>query len=159
MPGFGSKGRNHPPGRWTNFRRGNLLTEPGRPTMVLRESQMKDALQTRATLAALKRHRWICFFLAFFLLYNPFHALPHGRNTLEVCHPASYRATVGASELQTFTPAAGWDSLPTLDFVEVEASASQPVVATETSIVEPRLVNPSLQFLGSSLWFRPPPAL
>lgn len=119
---------------------------------------MKDTLQSCATLASIKRHRWICFFLAFFLLYNPFQAATHGSSALDVCRPASNRATVGASELQHFSPAAGWDSLPTVDFAEVETRASQPVVTVETSLAEPRLVIPPQQFFGSGLWFRPPPA-
>jgi len=119
---------------------------------------MKETLQSYATLASLKRQRWICFFLAFFLLYNPFQAASQSSNAMDVCHPASNRATVGASELQHFTPAAGWDSLPAVDLADVEIPAPQPMVTVETSLAVPRLVVPPQQFFGSGLWFRPPPA-
>jgi hypothetical protein len=119
---------------------------------------MNEALQSCSTLASIRRQRWLCFFLAFFLLYNPFQAAPHVRSALDVCHPASNRATVGASELQHFTPAAGWDSVPTVDFADLETPAFQPVVPAETPLVEPRLVISPQQFFGSGLWFRPPPA-
>ena len=119
---------------------------------------MKDVVQIPARLASLQRQQWICFFLAFFLLYNPFQAVPGGSRTLDVCHPASNRATVGASELQHFTPAAGWDSVPAFDILAVEAPRSQPVVTAETSLAEPRPATPPAQFFGSGLWVRPPPA-
>jgi len=32
------------------------------------------------------------------LLYNPFFATPRSGNGLEVCHPASHRATVGVAD-------------------------------------------------------------
>ncbi|HXY23856.1 MAG TPA: hypothetical protein VEI73_04350 [Candidatus Acidoferrum sp.] len=119
---------------------------------------MKDVSQIPARLASVKRQRWICFFLAFFLLYNPFQAAPRGSRTLDVCHPASNRATVGASELQHFTPAAGWDSVPAVDVSAVEAPWSQPVVTVETSLAESRPAIPPAQFVGADLWFRPPPS-
>ena len=120
--------------------------------------EMKDALQGCATLAALKRHHWICLFLAFFLLYNPFHTALCGSGSLDVCHRASNRATVGASELQHFTPTTGWDSLPTVDLGEGEVPAFRPVVMAETPVAERPLAIPAPQFFGSGLWFRPPPA-
>jgi len=120
---------------------------------------MKDALGNGAPVAAWKRQRWSCFFLAFFLLYNPFHTSLRGTSSLEVCHPASHRATVGATELQHFTPAAGWDPFSTVDLAEVEAPVSLLVVAAETALAIPRLVVPAQQFFGAGLWFRPPPAL
>jgi len=118
---------------------------------------MKDVVQIPARLASLQRQQWICFFLAFFLLYNPFQAVPGGSRALDVCHPASNRATVGASELQHFSPAAGWDSLRTIDLAEQEAPMSLPVVAAETAQAVPPSVAPQQQFFGSGLWFRPPP--
>jgi len=119
---------------------------------------MKHALPSSETLAAFVRPRWICLFLALFLLYNPFHAALRGNSTLDVCHPASRRATVGASELLPFTPAAGWASLPTADLAEVEVPAFQPVIRAETRIAASPLVIPLQQFFGAGLWFRPPPA-
>lgn len=119
---------------------------------------MKDALPSSATLATFGRYRWICLFLAFFLLYNPFHAALRGHSTLDVCHPASHRATVGASEFLPFTPAAGWDPLRAIDLAELEVPASLPLVTAETALSVPLLVVPPQQFFGAGLWFRPPPA-
>jgi hypothetical protein len=45
-----------------------------------------------------------CVLLAGLFLYNPFLAASRASNSLTVCHPASYRATVGCSELEQFTP-------------------------------------------------------
>jgi hypothetical protein len=108
--------------------------------------------------ALLRRSSWICLFLAFFLLYNPFLASSHAANGLEVCHPASHRATVGASELQHFTPATGWDCLETANITDVEVPQPLPDLTADVLVTLP-LVSPlPPQFFGPGLWFRPPPA-
>src|SRR4029077_9232412 len=56
-------------------------------------------------------HAWVCLCLALLLLYNPYLAAPSSARGLNVRHPASNRATVGASELQSFSPADGRDKL------------------------------------------------
>jgi hypothetical protein len=106
--------------------------------------------------------RWqslACFCLALFLLYNPYMAAPGSTNGLTVRHPASNRATVGASELQHFSPANGRDELSTPASAVVEALASFPVVSTQDFESFPQVASPAQQFFGSSLWFRPPPSL
>jgi len=102
---------------------------------------------------------WICFCLALFLLYNPFMAATGSPGGLNVRHPASNRATVGASELQNLGPADGREGhsinaalavLPFAPFLEVSSQVFE---------LFPQVVSPLQQFFGSSLWFRPPPAL
>jgi len=126
--------------------------------MFLEESGMKLAAQNCPNLATLPWQRSLCFLLALFLLYNPFQVAPRGDSKLDVCHPASYRATVATSELQHFTPSTGWDSPSTLGIAEFEAPLSQPEVTVRMAIGESYLLIPPQQFLGPGLWFRPPPA-
>jgi hypothetical protein len=85
---------------------------------------------------------WVCLFLALLMLYNPFAASLSSDGALNICHRASNRATVGASELQHFSFANGRD--PRL-------TQSLPDLPRETSLPQ--------QIFGASLWFRPPPAL
>jgi len=103
---------------------------------------------------------WVCFCLALFLLYNPYLAAPSSADGLNVRHPASNRATVGASELQHFSPADGRDKLSAhaTDAVEPLASFLE-VSSTQAFEFLPQVVSPPQQFFGSSLWCRPPPAL
>jgi hypothetical protein len=140
------------------LRPGNPLTQPGSPTIVLKESRMNVSFYFRGTMVALRRHQWICLFLAFFLLYNPFFAAPRSGIGLEVCRPASHRATVGASELQHFSPADGWGCLPAVSSTEAEVVLTLPDVSAQYLLVPPLLPHFSRQFFGPGLWFRPPPA-
>ena len=109
--------------------------------------------------SAMPRWRaWICFCLVFFLLYNPYMGAPNFTDGLSVRHPASNRATVGASELQHFSPADGRDKLSIHVTATVETLASFLEVSPEAFRLHPQVVSPAQQFFGSSLWFRPPPA-
>jgi len=102
---------------------------------------------------------WVCFCLALFLLYNPYLAAPSSTNGLNVRHPASNRATVGASELQHFSPADGKQKFSTPTTAAVEPFATFPDISSQAFDFFPQIVSPAQQFFGSSLWFRPPPAL
>jgi hypothetical protein len=119
---------------------------------------MRDLSHFPGTLAVLKRHQWVCLFLVFSLLYNPFLAAPRTTGGLEVTHPASHRATVGSSELKHFTFATGQSLLAFVDLALVEAPLPLPVPSGTNSLrVFPELYPPD-QLLCASLWFRPPPA-
>jgi hypothetical protein len=102
---------------------------------------------------------WACLFLVFFLLYNPFAASLSSGCALNVCHPASNRATVGASELQNFSLAGGQDPLSTRDSATVGTFALFSETTARAFERAPQVTSPQQQFFGSSLWFRPPPAL
>lgn len=120
---------------------------------------MDSSSKTKGIGAGLARHRWICFLLGLFLLYNPFFGLPHSGNGLEVCHPASHRATVGASEMQRFTPTDGWGCFLAADIPHAEVSVPSPIPVAETLPVSfLSLVRVPQHFFGPGLWFRPPPA-
>ena len=112
----------------------------------------ESGLQRRLTV-------FMCVTLAILFLYNPFATLgssPSGK--LNVQHRLSYRATVGASELQHFSPpdarkifatpiavATTWlESL--VNFLVGQASE----VSTDAL--------GAYQLVCADLWFRPPPA-
>jgi hypothetical protein len=104
-------------------------------------------------------HGWVCVCLALFLLYNPYLTAPGSTNGLNIHHPASNRATVGASELQHFSPADGKHKLSTPAIAIVEHCFSIPDLSSQAFEFFPQVVSPAQQFFGSSLWFRPPPVL
>jgi hypothetical protein len=106
----------------------------------------------------LQRYRWICLVLALLLLYNPFGASLRSGHGLEVCHPASHRATVGSSELQHFSPANGWGSLPAVDISQVNFALPLPDISSQFFFVSNSSILFPQQFFGPGLWFRPPPA-
>jgi hypothetical protein len=121
--------------------------------------EMYPSTHSRERCAVPRWRSWICFCLALFLLYNPYLAASSSTYGLNVRHPASNRATVGASELQHFSPAEGQDQLSTHATAAVEPLASFSQASSHAFALFPQVVSPSQQFFGSSLWFRPPPAL
>jgi len=102
---------------------------------------------------------WVCFCLALFLLYNPYLAAPSSTHGLTIRHPASNRATVGASELQNSSAADGRHRLSIPTTAVVEPLASFPEVSSQTFELFSQLVSPTQRFFNSSRWSRPPPAL
>ncbi len=104
-------------------------------------------------------HAWVCLCLALFLFYNPYLVAPSSAGGLNIRHPASNRATVGASELQNFSPADGRDELSTHAVSAVLPLALSIEVSSQVFKLLTQVVSPPQQFFGSSLWFRPPPAL
>lgn len=107
---------------------------------------------------ALKRYRWVCLVIATLLLYNPFLAVPHSGNALEIGHRASHRATVGSSELQHFSPTDGWGSLPAVDITAADVVLPLPEISAPLFLALPPTPYFPQQFFGPGLWFRPPPA-
>ena len=102
--------------------------------------------------------RWVCLFVAALLLFNPFRVAPISSHSLEVSIPASHRATVGASELEHFSPTDGWTCLPAANWVEASIVFSLPDLEARFLFVLPSVPAFSQQFYGPGLWFRPPPA-
>ena len=107
---------------------------------------------------AVGRWRWVCLVTAALLLFNPFFAMPRSGHTLEVSTPASHRATVGASELEHFSPAAGWNDHSALNWVEASIVLPLPDLTAHFFLVLPSVPSFPRQFYGPGLWFRPPPA-
>ena len=102
---------------------------------------------------------FVCVTLALLFLYNPYPTLGSSSSgQLNVQHSLSYRATVGSSELQHFSPpdarkifalpmavAATWLESP-INFIVGQAA--------EVSTHHLR----AYQLVSADLWFRPPPA-
>jgi len=107
---------------------------------------------------ALKPHQWVCVFLVFSLIYNPFVSAPRRTRGLEVGHPMSHRATVGASELQHFTTVTSQELTGFADLALAETSLVLPTLSEVNTLPVSRAPHSPQQFLCASLWFRPPPA-
>src|SRR5215470_10656027 len=120
---------------------------------------MKGSFHFREELGSPKLFRAACFLLALFLLYNPFYAMLYSPAGLDFSRPASHRATVGASELQHFTPANGWGYLLAGDFPETVILAPLPQLSADSFFAFPIFSLISPPFFIPGLWFRPPPAL
>lgn len=118
---------------------------------------MNSALQYPGIIVALRRCNWVCVVLATLLLYNPFSTALRSGHSLEVCHPVSHRASVGASELQHFAPADGWGSLPAMDTTEADVALLLPAFPDDFFFVSTPALLPPQQFFGPGRWFRPPP--
>ena len=101
----------------------------------------------------------LCLLLALLVVYNPYLSATDPGMGLCVRHSASFRATLGASELQHFTPEdsvamlAAAATLALAHFLQfrLPESSARPTGVTER-------VAPPEQVLPASLWFRPPPA-
>jgi len=119
---------------------------------------MNSSSHCRGTVVDLRPYRWVCLILATLLLYNPFLAVPHSGNSLEVGHRASHRATVGASELQHFSPIDGWGVLPAMDTATAALVLPLPDSSAQFLFALPLVPLFTQEFFGPGLWFRPPPA-
>jgi hypothetical protein len=103
----------------------------------------------------------VCLTLAILFLYNPFLGMASSGDGLNIRHSASHRATVGASELQHFSPTSARKifSIP-VAVASLFTWLVSPVKPTTRYPVEistlPRFVD---LFLGANLRFRPPPSL
>lgn len=118
---------------------------------------MDRSLQRPGILVALRGYNWVCPVLAILLIYNPFFAAPRSGHSLDLCHPVSHRATVGASELQHFSPTDGWGSLPAMDTTDREVALPLPALSDHFFFVFPPRLLHRQQLFGPGLWFRPPP--
>lgn len=102
---------------------------------------------------------FVCVALAILFLYNPYPTLTsYSSGQLNVQHSLSYRATVGSSELQHFSPpdarkifavpmalATTWLESP-INFIVGQAAEVSPHYLC------------AYQLVCADLWFRPPPA-
>ena len=99
---------------------------------------------------------WMCVLLAAFILYNPFAALCFSHGIVEVHTLQRNRASVGASELQHFSPVQDDSRQTDLNFgantEEVGAKAEQFAArGFEQEVELPQ------SDLDCSVWSRPPP--
>jgi hypothetical protein len=99
----------------------------------------------------------LCLLLAALSLYNPFLAGTNATAGLGICHAASHRATVGASELQNFTPTTGRDILVAPVLATLERLLQLVPLVAQPRVDAIENVPSVLQLLPASMWFRPPP--
>jgi len=99
--------------------------------------------------------------LAGLFLFNPFLASHPLMGIVVVCHPASYRATVGSSELEQFAQpdVSATELLPESQAAPVSALQITDSNGESQHYVEPPIVPSPQTGFSSSLWFRPPPAV
>jgi hypothetical protein len=104
-----------------------------------------------------RSHAWLAVLLAVLFLYNPYLVAAGSAGGLNICHPASHRATVGSSELDRYPSP---DTLSTHVFVAVffsDAFVFLPDTASRRSPLHSSELLPPQQIFFASLWFRPPP--
>jgi hypothetical protein len=102
---------------------------------------------------------FVCVALAILFLYNPYSTLAcSSSGQLNVQHSLSYRATVGSSELQHFSPpdARKAFAVPIAVATTWLESPINFIVAQAAEVSTPHLC--VYQLLCADLWFRPPPA-
>jgi hypothetical protein len=99
----------------------------------------------------------LCLLLAALIIYNPFLAGAGSGAGLCVEHSASNRATVGASELQQFSPINGQKTLAIAAVSLLQQFDRLLSIASEPHEGPVKEVLPAVQYLPASLWFRPPP--
>jgi len=99
---------------------------------------------------------WMCVLLAALILYNPFAALCFSHGTIEVHTLQRNRASVGASELQHFSPVQ--DDIPQVD-VNLEANREELMAPAGTYVAQgfEREVELPQSDIVSKVWSRPPP--
>jgi hypothetical protein len=101
---------------------------------------------------------WVCVLLAALILYNPFAALCFSHGPVEVHTLQRNRASVGASELQHFSPVQ--DDTKQAD-VNLEASREEVAVPAGSYVARAfeREVEVPQSDIVSRVWSRPPPLL
>jgi hypothetical protein len=102
---------------------------------------------------------FVCVTLVILFLYNPYPTLASSSSgQLNVQHRLSYRATVGSSELQHFSPpdARKIFAMPPVVAATWLESPINFVVDQATEVSTHHLC--AYQLVCADLWFRPPPA-
>ena len=99
---------------------------------------------------------WVCVLLAALLLYNPFATLYYSHGTFEVHTLQRNRASVGASELQHFSPVQ--DDIRQAD-LNLESSRDKVAVPAESFVARglEREIEIPQSDIVSRVWSRPPP--
>jgi len=134
------------------------MVERWHPSELMAKSASTRSLHTLAKWrVAPKWQTAVCLLLAALVVYNPYLAGAESGAGLCVRHSASNRATVGASELQHFSPINGRSVLASAPVTLFRNFDGIPSIASEShkAVVEAFL--PAAQSLPASLWFRPPP--
>jgi hypothetical protein len=118
---------------------------------------MKGFLPTRAT-PKLTGHGGLCLLLIGLLLYNPFAGLWGPTDGVSCDKLARNRATLGASELQHFSPVSNQSTPADLDVDLAFPACKAPVRTDEASTESLEVVSPQAEYL-LEYSNRPPPTL
>ena len=100
----------------------------------------------------------LSFCLALLLLYNPYFAAPSPAHGLHFRHPLSNRATIGASELQGYSPVNLRDVLSAPPVLDLSPAFIFPELFLERAHLTLGVPFVPRKCLGCNLWFRPPPS-
>jgi len=103
-------------------------------------------------------HGWLCILLIGLMLYNPFAGLIGSSDRLSYDRMARNRATIGASELQHFSPVPTPSSQTELD-VDVPSVDLMRVVRGERTSSDLPEAFPAPAEVFRQFWNRPPPTL
>ena len=102
----------------------------------------------------------LCLLLAALVVYNPYSSAADSSVGLCVRHSASFRATLGASELQHFTPKDPGATLAATIAIALDSFLEHNLAENSERYADvTRRVALPEQALPASLWFRPPPAV
>ena len=101
---------------------------------------------------------FLCLVLVALMLYNPFMGLWGSNDGICYDRLARNRATVGASELQHFSPVSSDTTQTELD-IDVPAMGLMQVVREELSRTDLQEVSPPQSDFFTQYWNKPPPAL
>jgi hypothetical protein len=100
----------------------------------------------------------VCLLLVGLVIFNPYLAAPDTYANTCIRRIPSNRATVGASELQHFTPTDKRSVLIATDVALIERLDRVPRYSESYEDPMEAVFSPA-QFQSESLWFRPPPAV
>ena len=103
-------------------------------------------------------HTWVCVLLVGFVIHNPFVSLRHAPNSPCYDKLARNRATVGASEMQQFSPVPNSTDRPNTYAVMKAAERSETPQESRLRAIPQQVVFVQPEVIAG-LWFRPPPAL
>jgi hypothetical protein len=100
----------------------------------------------------------LCVLLVALVIYNPFTALNGSSNCLSYDQLARNRSSIGAGELQHFSPVSNPEVQSATD---VELRGAEPVQCVQGKRRGPdqSTIAPSEPALLTGVWFRPPPSL
>ncbi|HME13134.1 MAG TPA: hypothetical protein VKF79_09755 [Candidatus Acidoferrum sp.] len=101
----------------------------------------------------------LCLLLIALVVYNPYLVAPELSGDTCFRHAPSNRATVGASELQHFTPADGRSFLATATVAILGHLGRLAPPAYQSRRWARETVSSPIVMQSASLWFRPPPAV
>ena len=123
------------------------------------ELMVAEKTKTRSVSSRTARvllRQFVCLLLVGFFLYNPFVSLINSSNGLSVHQLARNRSTVGAGELQNFSPQSKTAVFDDLSYESIGDLVLAPTHA-EFALPTEFAPLPLLQDFSSNLFFRPPP--